>query len=297
MTHRCRDCPDKRFFSLKTPTIMEYSKIGYQKWTDLPVTSLTGVSSMKLHCDLGITQKSAWHLAHRLREVYGKSGGLFASPVEVDETYMDGKEKNIHADKKLKAGCGTIGKTAVVGARDRATGQVGTAVVEATNPPTLQGFVADRVAEDATVYTDENRACRGFPSKPEPVNHSAGEYVNLMVHTNGCRIVLVDAQTGIPRYPPPHEQKALGVLRRGVRGTPQSSGVQIPATMMKVMARGMGNKRLRHQDLIADWEPTPSAPPYTLGGIPMPKSPTSLSEPPGLWSRLSPSATSLLEPN
>ena len=67
---------------------------------------------MKLHRDLGITQKSAWHLAHRLCEVYGKTGGLFAVPVEVDETCMGGKEKSKHADKKLKAGRGTVGKTA-----------------------------------------------------------------------------------------------------------------------------------------------------------------------------------------
>ena len=95
MTHRCRDCPDKRFFSLKTGTVMEGSKLGFRTWAIavyLVTTNLKGVSSMKLHRDLGVTQKTAWHLAHRIRKSLEISEAPFSGPIEVDETYMGGKE-------------------------------------------------------------------------------------------------------------------------------------------------------------------------------------------------------------
>ena len=134
----------------------------------------------------GITQKSAWYMQQRIREAFAVEGpNMMAGPVGVDESHFGGKERNKHASKKLKAGRGTVGKTAVAGAKDRATGQVSAAVVESTDAETLQGFVVSRVAEDATVYTDENRAYRGLPHKHETVNHSVGEYVDEMVHTNG----------------------------------------------------------------------------------------------------------------
>ena len=152
----------------------------------LDLTSLKGVSSMRLHRDLGIGQKAAWYMQQRIREAFVTQGpNVMAGPVEVDETYMGGKERNKHESKKLKAGRGTVGKIAVVGARDRATGQVSAAVVESTDAETLRGFVTDQVAEGATVYTDENRAYRGLPFEHRTVNHSVGEYVDEMIHTNG----------------------------------------------------------------------------------------------------------------
>ena len=87
MTHRCRDCEGKPRFSVKTGTVMQSSKLGYQTWAlaaYLVTTNLKGVSSMKLHRDLEITQKSAWHLAHRLRKAYEAGHPLFAGPVEGD---------------------------------------------------------------------------------------------------------------------------------------------------------------------------------------------------------------------
>ena len=183
---RCRDC--RKHFSIKTDTVLQSSNISLDKWAIafyLYMTNLKGVSSMKLHRDLGITQKSAWHMAHRIRETLAVTGNKFVGPVEVDETYIGGKERNKHADKKLRAGRGPVGKTAVVGMKDRETGQIASQVVEHTDAPTLQGFVERNTELDATVYTDDARAYRGLPRHHEAVKHSVSEYVRGMAHTNG----------------------------------------------------------------------------------------------------------------
>ena len=157
----CKDC--RRRFSVKTGTVLQSSNLSDPQWAlayFLYSTNLKGVSSMKLHRDLGITQKAAWHVGHRIREAWAEMSDTFSGPVEVDETYIGGKEKNKHQSKKLNAGRGTVGKVAVVGMKDRETGRITSEVVESTDGPTLKGFVEDRTESDTVVYTDEAAASR-----------------------------------------------------------------------------------------------------------------------------------------
>ena len=160
MPYWCKDC--RSYFSVRTGTAIEKSRLPLQKWVwaiFLNVTSLKSVSSMKLHRDLGVTQKTAWFMQHRLREAWaGRAEAPFSGPVEVDETYIGGKRKNkSNAERKAlrEAGAGRGGydKEAVVGAKDRLSNAIAVQHIEKTDQPTLQGFVEEHTVPDATVYT------------------------------------------------------------------------------------------------------------------------------------------------
>ena len=160
MPNRCNTC--KKRFSLKSKSVMHSSKLRYQKWANaiyLVTTSLKGVSSMKQHRDLEITQKAAWRMLHRIRKAYTDTNGEpFDGEIEVDETYVGGKKGYKHSSKKLRAGRGTVGKTAVAGMKERDSNKIRASVVPATDKPTLQGFVVDNTKDDTIIYTDDARA-------------------------------------------------------------------------------------------------------------------------------------------
>ena len=189
-SYRCRECG--KAFTVKTGTVMHDSKLPLSKWAlafYLLSTSLKGVSSMKLHRDLGVTQKTAWHLAHRIRETWTAETAKLTGPVEIDETYVGGKA----TPRAIPS------KEIVVGAKDRVTGQVKAGVVRSADKRTLQGFVSRHVAPGLQVYTDGHRSYQGMPFPHRVVNHGVNRSAQPFWQWKSWSFALL-SQSRIPVY-------------------------------------------------------------------------------------------------
>ncbi len=184
--YRCKDC--RKHFSVRTGTVLTASNMPLQKWllaAYLMNTAKKGVSSCQMSRELGVTQKTAWLLCHKIREIWTVPSAPFSGAVEADETYLGGKERNKHADRKLHAGRGIVGKQAVLGARER-TGKVMAIPSTSTEQDAIHSFIAKHVYPGATVFTDDHRSYIGLKGyNHQSLNHSAGEYVRGQAHTNG----------------------------------------------------------------------------------------------------------------
>ena len=201
--YRCNACCDFDF-TVRTGTVLERSKVPLHKWLYaiyLLVTARKGISSLQLAKEIGITQKSAWFVLHRLREACStpEAAEKLKGIVELDECFIGGKEANKHEHKKLRAGRGPIGKTAVLGMRERD----GRTILAPINERTLQ-TVTEKIhnqievgtqlyTDDALMFTDLD----GLFYKHESVNHSAGEYSRGLASTNGIESVWAVLKRGV----------------------------------------------------------------------------------------------------
>jgi transposase-like protein len=188
----------RKKFSLKVGTVFEDSPIGLDKWLPalwLLCNSKNGISSYELHRSLGVTQKTAWFMLHRIREAMKdtrKHKFGFGGPVEGDETYIGPNPQKMHKDRKTKLQArdglkgGFVGKTAVQGILDRELRQVRAKVLPNVKRSTIQEMILKNVTPFAKVYTDEHLGYDGLSRNyvHKVVNHSQ-EYVNGQVHTQG----------------------------------------------------------------------------------------------------------------
>ena len=254
MPYWCKDC--RSYFSVRTGTPIARSNVPLRKWAIaiyLCLTSLKSVSSMKLHRDIGVSQPTAWFMLHRIREAWaGEDDGPYDGPVEVDETYMGGKRKNMSAQKrKQQTGRGASGKTAVIGMKDRDTNEVVAQVIESTDAETLHDFVEDNTTEAANVFTDDATAYKGMDREHASVRHSVGEYVQGVIHTNGIEsfwATLKRAHKGtFHKISPKHLQRYVSEFagKHNIR----DSGT---LAQMRDTVAGLVGRNLLYRDLVAD---------------------------------------------
>jgi transposase-like protein len=203
---KCYTGHPKPKFSLKTGTIFEESPLGLEKWLPalwLVVNCKNGISSCELARDLGVTQKTAWFMAHRLRFALTEGGfGLLSGEVEVDETFIGGKARNMHINKRERriTGTGGKGKAVAFGLLERG-GKVRTMTVPDRQKETVQPIIKKHIQAGAALYTDEMLGYHGIAADyaHEVVNHAV-QYVDGKVHTNGL-------------------ENYWSLLKRGINGT------------------------------------------------------------------------------
>ena len=252
----CKAC--RKQFNVKIDTPFHATKRPLQEWIYAIYSVLTarkGVSAMQLSKELGVQYRTAWHMLHRVREACQSGKFKLAGVVEVDETYVGGKERNKHESKKRKSGRGTAGETPVIGARERG-GKVKAMPIEATDGRSLIEFVEATAEPGATVYADDAKAYVNLSTilnqyQHESVKHSAGEYARGVVHTNGIESVWSVFKRSLTGTWHHVSNKHLGrYVNEAAFRLNEGNCEMDTLDRMEALARGVGGKRLSYQELI-----------------------------------------------
>jgi transposase-like protein len=203
---QCNKRHERRQFTVKTGTIFEDSPLGLDKWLSamwLIANCKNGVSSWEIHRAIGVTQKTAWFMLHRIRlAMHDDDDQISGGDFEVDESFIGGSARFMHKDKKAKiTGTGGAGKAVVMGLLDRNTKKIRLRHVADTSGPTLQGFVREYVESGSYVFSDAWRSYNGLNADyvHQVIDH-AESYVNGNIHTNGI-------------------ENFWSLLKRGLKGT------------------------------------------------------------------------------
>jgi len=222
-------------------------------------TNIKGISSMRLHRELGIGQKAAWFMLHRLRDAYENETRQFFGPAEVGETLIGGNRSNMSNRKRKKLreaglGRGTDGKTAVAGVKDLDTNEVRARVFESTDKKTLHPFAKDNAGKKAAVYTDDATVYGSLPFAHESVKYSVSEHIRDMVHANVIEsfwaLMKRVMKCGYHKLLPENLQRYVNEFA----GRHNARGFEAIDQMGK-MVRGMEGRRLRCEALTADIGP------------------------------------------